>query len=278
MAEGGIRDATLDIGHDGEWRIHQHHAWRHGRIEMIVDLGGVEARDGNGRKERREKTAAHLAELVEHEGGAGDLGEDGEQAGAGRRLQHTVGRCDGGGICRDQAERDRGGELLEGLSFLGAARVRRKEAGDFRQSGKASSRRRGFTEKRRSVLAQEEDGCGLAGLVCRFPVPSAGGVGCAEGAFHRGAQRGGVDALAAFKMGEQQARRREDGSGCVSVGGERKQRGGRSRGEWRNHVHEEDLGRAERDRARAALSLDRTGSNPSRPSSGSRNGVGVRAA
>ncbi|TWG96286.1 hypothetical protein L598_002700000160 [Mesorhizobium sp. J18] len=148
MAECGVSDTAVDIRHHREWRVHQHHARHHGRIEMIVDLGGVEARDGNGRKERREKTGAHVCEFVEHEGAAGDIGEDGEQAGAGRRLQHAVGRGDGGGICRDQAQWDRGRELLKALGFLGAPRVRWQQTGDLYQSRQARHGRTGFTEKR----------------------------------------------------------------------------------------------------------------------------------
>ncbi len=60
-------------------------------IEMIVDLGGVEARDGNGRKEGGEQIGAGLGQFVEDEIGAGDLREDREQARAGRGLQHPVG-------------------------------------------------------------------------------------------------------------------------------------------------------------------------------------------
>lgn len=51
MPPGRVDHAALDIGHDREGRVHQHHA-RHGAgIEMVVDLGGVEAAGGDGRKE-----------------------------------------------------------------------------------------------------------------------------------------------------------------------------------------------------------------------------------
>lgn len=92
---------------------------------MVVDLGGVEARDGHGRKERGEKIGAGLGQLVEDERCACGLGEDGEQSGPGGRVQHAICR---GQCCRRQrgkAERDRRRELLEGLRLLGSARVRR---------------------------------------------------------------------------------------------------------------------------------------------------------
>jgi hypothetical protein len=66
----------------------------------------------------------------------------------------------------------------------------------------------------------------LAGVIGRLPVPGAGGVGCAEGGLHRHTQGSGVDALAAFEMGQQQTGGREDGAGGFGIGAERKRRGG----------------------------------------------------
>src|SRR3546814_12139462 len=64
-------------------------ARRGGRIEMVVDLGRVEARDGHGRKERGEKIGAGLSQLVEDERCTRSLGEDGEPPGAGGGIEHT---------------------------------------------------------------------------------------------------------------------------------------------------------------------------------------------
>ena len=127
-------------------------------IEVIVDLGGVEARDGNGRKEGGEQRRPGLGQFVQHERAAGDLGQDGEEAGSGRRLQHAVRRPDGGGGQGREAERGRRGELLEGLALGGAAGVGGEKAGDLGQGGKPGSRRVGFAEQRLSVFAEEEDG------------------------------------------------------------------------------------------------------------------------
>lgn len=108
MAERSIGDAALDMRHDRERRIHQHDARHGGGIEMIVDLGRVEAGDGIGRKEGGKQVGAQLRQLVQNEPAARDLGEDGEKSGACRRLQHAVSRRDGGGMGRGQAKRDRG--------------------------------------------------------------------------------------------------------------------------------------------------------------------------
>ena len=131
MPEGRVGNAPGDIRHHGERRVHDDDARHGGRIEMVVDLGGVEARDGHRRKERREKIGAGLGQLVEDERCARGLGEDAEQSGAGGRLQHAVGR---GQCCRRQrgkAERDRRRELLKSLRLLGSARVRRQQCDDL---------------------------------------------------------------------------------------------------------------------------------------------------
>jgi len=82
MAICGVGYAAFDIGHCGEGRVHQNDAGRDGGIKMIVDLGRVEAGDGNGREEKRQQAGAGVGQLVEDERAAGDLGEDSQQAGA----------------------------------------------------------------------------------------------------------------------------------------------------------------------------------------------------
>ena len=232
-----------------------------GRIEVIVDLGGVEARDGDGRKEGGEQRRPGLGQLVQHERAAGDLGQDGEEAGSGRRLQHAVRRPDGGCGQGREAERGRRRELLEGLALGGAAGVGREKAGDLGQGGKPGSRRVGFAEQRLSVFAEEEDGRGLAGVIGRLPVPGAGGVGGAESRFHGGAQDRGVDALAALEMREELLGGGDDRAGGVGMM-DRRRRGlvGRDR---RKVVHEGSLGRAGTGEPAGALS--RTAPAQTRP-------------
>ena len=50
---------------------------------MIVDVRGVETGDGGAGKEERKKVGAGFGEFVENEGRARQLGQDGEQPGAG---------------------------------------------------------------------------------------------------------------------------------------------------------------------------------------------------
>ena len=57
-------------------------------IEMIVDMGGVVPGNGNARKQQAEQIGARRGKLVERERGPGDLGMDGEQAGAGRGFEN----------------------------------------------------------------------------------------------------------------------------------------------------------------------------------------------
>ena len=49
-------------------------------------------------------------------------------------------------------------------------------------------------------------------------MPSAGGIGGAEGGLHRAAQDGGIDATAAFEIGQKLSRSPDD-SGGESCGG-----------------------------------------------------------
>ena len=126
MAIGGVGHAPGHVRHRREGRVHQHDARDHGRIEVIVDLGGVEARGGNGRKEGGEHRRPGLGQFVQHERAAGDLGQDGEEAGSGRGLQHTVRGPDGGGGQSHEAEGGWRGKLLEGLALGGAAGVGRE--------------------------------------------------------------------------------------------------------------------------------------------------------
>jgi hypothetical protein len=141
-----VGNAALDIGHHREWRVHQHDAGHDGGIEMIVDLRGVEARDGNGR-EREVSRSARVSASSLRTSAAGGLGEDAKQAGAGRRLQHAVGRGDGCGRRR----RKPSGIGVENCWKAWPppnARVRRQQSDDLRQRGEPCSRRPGFAEKR----------------------------------------------------------------------------------------------------------------------------------
>ena len=91
MAKRRVRHAPIDIRHRREGRVHQDDARRDPGVEMIVDLRRVEAGDGDAREEVVEQRRARLGQLVQHERAAGEFGEDGEQPGASRRLQHPIG-------------------------------------------------------------------------------------------------------------------------------------------------------------------------------------------
>ena len=95
---------------------------------MIVDVRRIEAGDGNVREQLVEETGAGVGKFVEDKRCAGHLGEDGEQAGAGRRLQHEIAGRERGREAGDKAERDRRRELLKRLALFGAARVRGQQA------------------------------------------------------------------------------------------------------------------------------------------------------
>ena len=91
---------------------------------MIVDLRGVEAGDGGGRKEVAEQVGAGFGQFIEGQRAANGLREDGKEAGARRGFQHTVAWHDRSRSQCGKAEWNRRGELLKRLAFLGTARVR----------------------------------------------------------------------------------------------------------------------------------------------------------
>ena len=133
MAKRRVRHAPIDVRHRREGRVHQNHARRNPGVEMIVDLCRVEAGDGDAREQVIEQRRAGLGQLVQDQRAAGQLGEDGEQSGAGRRLEHPIGGRDGGGGARRDPERDGRRELLERLALLGAASVGGEKIRDLRQ-------------------------------------------------------------------------------------------------------------------------------------------------
>ena len=205
---------------------------------------------------------ACLGQLVQHERTAGDLGEDGEQPGAGRGFQNPIGCRDGRRGGDREAKRDRRRELLERLALLGATRVGGEKARDLREHRQCGGRRPGFTEKHFAVFAEEQHRRRLAGVVGGFPIPGAGRIGGAEGRLHRGAQDTGVDAATTFEIGKEKPRGLGDGGGC-SRKRWRSRTGGRGAGRIR---HEGDLGRAGTGRAAGrSLSTRSAQTRPGRP-------------
>jgi hypothetical protein len=105
------------------------------------------------------------------------FGEDGQKAGASRRLQHDILGVMAAAVRAASPSGHRRGELLQRLAFLGAAGLAGQEACNLRQRGQARRRRVGLAEDGRSELPQEEDRRGLAGLISGLPVPEAGSIG-----------------------------------------------------------------------------------------------------
>jgi hypothetical protein len=83
-----------------------------------VEVFGVVAGERDFAEEAPQQPGARLGDLVEDEPRPGQLGEDGEQPGAGGGLQNDIGRCQRGGLRGDETERDGRGELLQPLGFL----------------------------------------------------------------------------------------------------------------------------------------------------------------
>src|SRR5260370_31153684 len=106
-----------------KWRVDQHDAWTYGSVEMVVDVGGVVPGHIDSGEQAIEQIGPAASDLVQDQAAASKLGMDGEEPGAGRRLQHKIGRRDRGGGAGDEAESDRGRELLQRLALLRPAGV-----------------------------------------------------------------------------------------------------------------------------------------------------------
>jgi hypothetical protein len=188
---------------------------------MIVDMGRIEAGDGNAWEQVVEESGPRFSKLIEDERCAGHLGEDGEQAGAGRRLQHEIGGSRRGGEAGDKAERNRRRELLKSLALLGAAGVRGQQRRELAEHGKLRGWCDGTRPDGRAEFAQEQHLRGLAGVIGQLPAPHAFGVAAAERLLHGGAQRVRVNGAARFEMrqeeagGAEQRRGRIRGGGCL---------------------------------------------------------------
>ena len=163
--------------------------------QIVVNLLGVEARDGDGREQQRKQIGACVGDLVERERCAVKLGEDGELTGSGRGLEHQIGGRDRGRERRDEAKLDGRGELLELLAFLRAARVGRRERGELAQHVEQPRVRSRAAAHACEVAAQEEQLRCLARLVGVLPHPGAFAVRGAECFGHRFAERARVERL-----------------------------------------------------------------------------------
>jgi len=224
VPEGRIRHPSIDIRQGRERRVHQDDARHHTCVEVIIDLRSIEPRDLNAREQMIEQRRTGLGQLVQHQGAAGELGKDGEQTGARRWLENTIGgRNAGCGACR-QPERDGRRELLKRLAVLGTPRVGRQTTRDLREHRQHCCRRASLGPHGRAEFAKEQNCCRLADVIGGLPVPGAGRVRGAEGRLHSGTQNSGIDATAAFELGQDLSRGPNSGRGeiCSGTHGERR--------------------------------------------------------
>ena len=197
---------------------------------MIVDLRGVETGDGSPRKEEAQEVGAGVGQLVQRETAAGDLDEDRQKPGPGRRLEDEVTRGD---LCCSesrQAHRQRRRELLEPLHLLRTAGMRGQEArhlGEDRQQchGRARPGQKGAAE-----FPEEKDERHLARLIGELQIPSAIGIGAAKGALHLEAQTQRVDLKPLCQIGLKRFGDSEDRGSGISRWNRNGRRNGREIG------------------------------------------------
>jgi hypothetical protein len=210
-----VRPPPVYVREGRERRVHQNDGGNNVAAEVVVDLARVETGDGDIGEEMGEEPGARLGQLVQDQRGAGKLGEDGEQAGAGRGFQHVVRWRYRGCGGRHQRQGERRRELLVRLALLGAPCVAREQGCHLRQHREQGGWRAGACRHGTRELAQEQDGRRLAGVVGALPGPGALRVAAATGPLHRGAEHRGIDALPAFDIGKEQLRDVEQDGGTI---------------------------------------------------------------
>ena len=196
VAHGGFGKAPIDMRGGREGRVHQHHARPDRRIEPVVDLLGVVAADLDAAEQAAEQPGTGVGDLVQSQPRFRELGEDRQQARAGRRLEDEVGRRQHRRFGGDEAERDRRRKLLELFGFLRTPGLRRQACGEPGQHLEHSGGRARACAHRRAELAQEQHLRRLEGLVGVLPHPRAFRIAAAEGRLHGRAQRAAVDGAA----------------------------------------------------------------------------------
>ncbi|MEZ5874825.1 MAG: hypothetical protein R3D30_08315 [Hyphomicrobiales bacterium] len=204
MTEGDIGDPAFDPGADRERRVHQHHTRTNIIIEMIVDLRSIMATNHDVRKQALQQAGAIRRQLVQGEASTLQLGEDCEQPGASRGLEHQVGRHDPGRDTGDEAKRQGGRELLPDLALFRAPGVRRQQGRDPAEHGETGGRRAGARLHRLAEFPNEQDLGRLAGVIGLLPRPDAVGIAAAERCSHGGAQAVAIDRPATLQVGQQQ--------------------------------------------------------------------------
>ncbi|WP_235886044.1 hypothetical protein [Bradyrhizobium niftali] len=96
--------------------------------------------------------------------------------------------------------------MLKRLTVLGTPRMDRQTARDLHKYRQHGDGRAGLGAHGRAELAKEQNGCRLADVIGGFPVPNAGCVRSAKGGFHGATQNSGIDAPAAFELGQKLSR------------------------------------------------------------------------
>src|SRR5262249_40856630 len=69
----------VDVRGSREGRVHEHDARAYGRVEMVVDVRGVEPGDAVTGKQTIEQIGAGLGDLVQDQASAGKLSVNGEE-------------------------------------------------------------------------------------------------------------------------------------------------------------------------------------------------------
>jgi hypothetical protein len=121
--------------------------------------------------------------------------------------------------------------------------VGRQTASDLREHRQHCCRRPSLGTHRGAELAKEQNGCRLADVIGGLPIPNAGRVRGAKGRLHGATQNSGIDATAAFELGQDLSRGPDSGRGEICSGTHGERRGdaaGKRFGHGRNSFGEQE--------------------------------------
>ena len=174
-----------------------------GRGQYVFQMPGVMGAASSQGKQPLQDRAALIGDLVQGHASAAGLGQHGQKAGAGGRLQDLVARPDLGCQHRQGAQLRRRRELVQRDLLFTAPRVGEAQVGEIGQQGADLGRRIFQPADLRRQATQLQNQSRLDGVIGVAPDPRAFGVGAAEGHGHGVGHQPAVERPRAVQLGGQ---------------------------------------------------------------------------
>ena len=189
MPQSGKQARAVDMGRDAERRVHQHGRWPHPFRQKIIDVLGVEPRDGRLRKQAGKEAMPGFRQFVQGKLRPRDPRMDGEKPRACRRFKDEFVCAKPRRLRHHEADAGRGRELLEFFAFFRPARMGGKQRRDLFDHGERTGGAARLAQDAGTVFAQEQNGGGFGGFISVLPDPGAMLIARLERRRHRSAQK-----------------------------------------------------------------------------------------